>query len=213
VAVRVRDNGAGLSADLVPRLFDLFVQGARRADRAPGGLGIGLTIARSLVQLHGGSIGARSDGPGKGSEFTVVLPAFLRGPHVETPAAAVRPEPASTGKRVLVVDDNEDAAEGLALSLRLRGYGVRVAHDGPSAIEAAREFHPVIALLDIGLPVMDGYELAGRLRQLPGLEALRLVAVTGYGQESDRARSRAAGFHAHLVKPADFGKVLRAIED
>ena len=116
------------------------------------------------------------------------------------------------GKRILVVDDNEDAAEGLALTLKVRGYVLCVAHDGPSAIEAARGFQPVVALLDIGLPMMDGYELGAKLRELPGLAGLRLVAVTGYGQESDRARSRAAGFFAHLVKPADFDLILRAIE-
>jgi CheY-like chemotaxis protein len=122
-----------------------------------------------------------------------------------------RPEPG--GKRILVVDDNPDAAEGLALGLKLRGYVVRVAYDGPSALDAVQDFQPAVALLDIGLPEMDGYELAEKLRALPGLEALRCVAVTGFGQESDRARSRAAGFHAHLVKPADFDSIIRAIED
>jgi CheY-like chemotaxis protein len=116
-------------------------------------------------------------------------------------------------KRILVVDDNQDAAEGLALGLKMRGYLVRVAYDGPSALELAREFEPTVALLDIGMPVMDGYELAACLRQIPGLAAVRIIAVTGYGQEKDRARSRAAGFHAHLVKPADFEKIVRAIED
>jgi signal transduction histidine kinase len=213
IAIRVRDTGSGIAPDLLPRLFDLFVQGDRRPDRAPGGLGIGLTVARALVEQHGGTISARSDGPGRGSEFVVRLPARLDAATSAAPASAAEPPPRADGTRILVVDDNEDAAEGLALSLKLRGYLVRMAHDAPSALEAAREFRPKVALLDIGLPVMDGYELAARLRKLPGLADVRFIAVTGYGQESDRARSRAAGFHAHLVKPADFGKILRAIED
>ena len=122
------------------------------------------------------------------------------------------PRTPTPAKRVLVVDDNEDAAEGLSLALKLRGYATAVAHDGPQAIACASTFNPEIALLDIGLPVMDGYELAGRLRALPGLAGLRIIAVTGYGQESDRARSRAAGFHAHLVKPTDFADILAAME-
>jgi len=116
-------------------------------------------------------------------------------------------------KRVLVVDDNEDAAEGLGLGLKMRGYAVRVAYSGRSALELAREFEPTVALLDIGMPEMDGYELAASLRQIPGLESVRLIAVTGFGEASDRARSRAAGFYTHLVKPADFEKIVRAIED
>jgi signal transduction histidine kinase/CheY-like chemotaxis protein len=209
VVIRVCDNGAGISPQLLPRLFDLFVQGDRAADRSQGGLGIGLTVARSLVELHGGTLSAWSDGLGQGSEFTVLIPSSL----AREAAASTAPRRRGTlqrvdpkqSRRILVVDDNRDAADALAYALDLLGHSVQVAYDAPMALTAAASFHPDVALVDIGLPVMDGYELAGRLRELGG--ALRLVAITGYGQESDKARSKASGFHEHLVKPVDLKKV------
>jgi signal transduction histidine kinase/ActR/RegA family two-component response regulator len=200
----VRDDGIGISADMLPKVFDLFVQEQQALDRSAGGLGLGLAIVRSIVRLHQGSVSARSDGRGRGSEFTIRLPAAPSETLV-TPAshgdhASVRrPTP---GHRVLIVDDNEDGAEVLAEMLEALGHTVHVAHDGPGALQVVRDFPPDVAFLDIGLPVMDGYELAQRLREALH-SRVRLVAVTGYGQDSDRKRSRDAGFDVHLVKPVD----------
>ena len=213
--IRVRDNGVGIAADVLPRVFDLFVQGGQAIDRAEGGLGLGLTIVRSLTERHGGSVSAHSDGPGMGSEFVVRLP--LASMQVASPAVSERPVspidvPVASGARVLIVDDNVDAAEMLAHALGLNGHHTWVAHDGPEALRQAASARPSAALLDIGLPVMDGYELAARLRATPGLEGIRLVAVTGYGQESDRQRSAAAGFHYHLVKPVNLDEVQAVLD-
>jgi CheY-like chemotaxis protein/two-component sensor histidine kinase len=215
VAVRVRDTGIGISADMLPRIFDLFVQERQSVDRSQGGLGLGLTIVRSLVAMHRGSVSVHSDGPGQGSEFTIRLPVALAD-DASVRERAASPESAPTtpmpsGVRVLVVDDNEDAVEMLAEVFRSKGYQVRSAHDGPAAIRVCSEFNPHIALLDIGLPVMDGYELAERLRQLPGNDRLFLCALTGYAQEADRERARAAGFDRHFVKPLDFDVLDRAL--
>jgi signal transduction histidine kinase/ActR/RegA family two-component response regulator len=202
VVLRVRDTGIGMATDMLPRIFDLFVQEPQGLERSQGGLGLGLTIVRSLVHMHGGTVSAHSDGPGHGSEFVIRFPAAGAGDQ----AASTLPPPAvdvAHTLRVLVVDDNEDAAEMLVDALASKGYPTRHAHDGPTAIRVCQEFKPHAALLDIGLPVMDGYELADRLRQLPGMQALRLYAVTGYAQESDRERSRVAGFDRHFVKPLD----------
>jgi len=214
VVVRVRDSGVGIAADMLPRVFDLFVQERQTIDRSRGGLGLGLTIVRNLVDLHGGQVSARSDGPGKGSEFVVSLPAASAEPS-EPHAVATQPAaraPVVDGQRVLIVDDNEDAADMLAMVLRARGYDTRVAHDGPSALRTIEDFKPQAALLDIGLPVMDGFELARRLRALPELDGLRLIAVTGYGQDTDRRRSHDAGFDHHLVKPIDVGSVVALLD-
>jgi len=202
VVLRVRDTGIGLSAEMLPRVFNLFVQERQAIDRAQGGLGLGLAIVRTLVELHGGTVEARSGGYGKGSEFIVRLTAAPAG---DEPAPASRGESGSVADpgalRVLVVDDNVDSAELLAESVRLMGHVPRVAHDGPAALRIGAEFRPDVGLLDIGLPVMDGYELARHLRALPGLESIRLIAITGYSQEADRRQSEAAGFERHLVKP------------
>jgi signal transduction histidine kinase/ActR/RegA family two-component response regulator len=206
--ISVTDTGIGLSPALLPHVFDLFVQGERTLDRAPGGLGIGLTIVRSLVDLHGGRVAAESAGAGRGSTFTVWLPRAEGPPAVRSVPAAAAASPAAAS-RVLVVDDNEDAAELLAESLRLEGHEVHVAYDGPSALAMAAQVHPRIALLDLGLPVMDGYELAGRLRASEA--AIGLVAVTGYGQEMDRRASARAGFAEHLVKPVDLDRVSQVV--
>jgi CheY-like chemotaxis protein/two-component sensor histidine kinase len=203
VAIRVRDSGVGIASELLPRVFDLFTQGERALDRADAGLGVGLTLVERLVRRHGGSVAAASDGPGRGSEFVVRLPLLARAPaRPERPAPEAQAQPAG-GRRVLVVDDNRDSAETMAVLLRLWGHEARSAEHGEAALAVAQEFRPQAVLLDIGLPQMDGYEVARRLRALPGLDGVLLIAMTGYGQDRDRRRARRAGFDHHLVKPVD----------
>ena len=209
--ISVTDTGIGLSPALVPHIFDLFVQGERDLDRAPGGLGIGLTIVRTMVELHGGRVRAESAGAGRGSTFTAWLP-LAEGEALAVHPPAPAPAPAQVGVRVLVVDDNRDAAELLAEALRERGHEPHVAFDGPSALALAAEVHPRVALLDLGLPVMDGYELARRLRASRDERELVLVAVTGYGQEMDRRASTLAGFAEHLVKPVELERVCSTVD-
>jgi CheY-like chemotaxis protein len=200
IVVEVVDQGIGIPPDLLPRLFDLFVQGERTLDRSQGGLGIGLAIARSLCELHGGTIAVASAGPGHGSTFTVTLPRAAR-TELEPPApAGPRSGVTAAARRVLVVDDNVDAAHMLHELLARLGHQAVVAHDGAAALVVASAFLPDVAVLDIGLPVMDGYELARRLRAQRG-DPLQLIAVTGYGQDADRMRAQAAGFDHHLIKP------------
>ncbi|WP_255203350.1 ATP-binding protein [Myxococcus sp. AM011] len=217
VVASVSDNGTGITQEMLPRIFDLFFQERQELDRSQGGLGLGLAIARSLAAQHDGSIQAHSEGRGQGSTFTVRLPA------VETQLSIASAVPESVEKvqesapvphRVLIVDDNRDAADVLAEALDMLGCETRVTYDGPSALQVAPSFRPELALLDIGLPVMDGYELARHLRTQRPEGGLQLVAVTGYGQESDRQRSKEAGFDAHLVKPIDFaalGSLLKRL--
>jgi signal transduction histidine kinase len=199
--VRVRDSGVGIAPELLPRIFDLFVQADQSLARSQGGLGIGLTLVRRLVEMHGGSIAVASPGVGQGSEFTVRLPALPLS--AETGAGPGDESPRSVGppRRVLVVDDNVDAAESEALLLRFLGHVVEVAYNGPAALEVVREFRPEIVLLDIGLPGMSGYEVARAIRALPEARGVVLAAVTGYGQEQDRRRAHEAGFDHHLTKP------------
>jgi signal transduction histidine kinase len=199
--IRVRDTGLGIPADMLPRVFDLFAQVGRTLDRADGGLGIGLTLVKSLVELHGGSVAAASDGEGKGSTFTVRLPKLARAeePGRAGPAAAARGRP----RRILIVDDNPDAGDSLATLLEMSGHEVQTARSGAQGLEAAARLRPDVAVLDLGLPGMNGYELAGHLRAGPIGKSLLLVALTGYGQEEDRRRTREAGFDHHLTKPAD----------
>ncbi|CAN5892386.1 hypothetical protein BH11MYX2_BH11MYX2_24380 [soil metagenome] len=208
VVITVTDDGMGIAPDLLPQLFDLFVQGTRTIDRSAGGLGLGLSIVRNLVRIHGGTVVARSDGEGRGSELEVRLPALPATYAVRSKSASdsgAQPK-RGTGTRVLIVDDNRDAADLLTEALDCLGYDARTAYDGPSALEVAAEFEPQVALLDIGLPVMDGYELARRMReQIAG--GMHLIALTGYGSASDRQRSAAAGFDVHLVKPLDLTKL------
>ncbi|MCD2518868.1 PAS domain-containing protein [Massilia sp. G4R7] len=202
--VSVRDNGVGMAPELVASAFELFHQGKRSPDRSQGGLGVGLALVRSLVQLHGGTVSAASEGEGRGSTFTVTLP-LLSLPDRAAPGAAAPLPRAGDALRVLVVDDNVDAAELAAMLLELLGYQVSVEFGAEAALERARLEQPQVCLLDIGLPGMDGKELAQRLRRIPGLEQVRLAAMTGYGQPHDRLASRDAGFDAHFVKPVDAG--------
>lgn len=215
IVIRVRDNGIGIAADMLPHLFDLFYQGPRKIDRQEGGLGIGLALVKNLVELHGGSVSATSAGPAQGSEFTIRLPAVAS---AELVAAAHRDEPAAVvaaadARRVLLVDDNVDSVQALAQLLTAYGHHVQVVYDPVSALRVVERFAPDVAVLDIGLPVMDGYELVRRLRETLGGRPCRFVALTGYGQDTDRDRSKAAGFSQHLVKPVSPDALLRLIED
>jgi PAS domain S-box-containing protein len=211
LVLRVTDDGIGIAASLLPRVFDLFAQGPQATDRAVGGLGIGLTIVRSRVAMHGGRVEVASDGPGRGSVFTVRLPASVGIPASPLPHA--RPAANLARHRILIVDDNEDALDLLCEVLRAAGHEVVTATDGPGALNAVKGFDADVAILDIGLPVMDGYELAGRMRAALGERMPFLVALTGYGQDADRARARDAGFAVHLTKPIEPDRLLEAIED
>jgi signal transduction histidine kinase/ActR/RegA family two-component response regulator len=209
--VTVSDNGMGIPPHLLERVFDLFAQGERTLDRSEGGLGIGLTLARRIVALHGGSVVARSEGAGKGAEFEMRLPRL----DLDLPETLNGPEAdraASHRRSILVVDDNDDAASSMATLLRMMGHDASIAHDGESALRRIEADRPDIVLLDIGLPRMSGYEVAERLRETPAGRALRLYALTGYGQEDDRRRSAAAGFDGHLVKPVLPGDLFALIE-
>jgi CheY-like chemotaxis protein len=203
VVVRVSDTGRGIAPEMLPHVFDLFVQERQDSHRAQGGLGIGLAIVRSLVEAHAGSVSATSAGKGAGSTFTVRLPAHTPAHAAPGSARAATPIVAHGRSRVLVVDDNEHGAELLADSLRALGYTVDVAFDGPTALQKARMFVPDVALLDLGLPVMDGFELAERLRVDCGLHRVPFIAITGYAQEVDRQRTATSGFRGHLAKPVD----------
>jgi CheY-like chemotaxis protein len=212
MVVRVKDNGRGIAAERLSSMFELFVQGDQVPDRSHGGLGIGLTLVRSLVQLHGGTVDAYSDGPGHGSEFVIRLPASaregMRESEQQTQSPGSKPY---QRRRVLIVDDDRDAAEMLAQALEGAGHEVRQEHDGMAAVVAAAQFQPDVVLLDLGLPGMDGIEVARRLRTYPQLAGVRIVALTGFGQGSDRKRSAAVGIESHLVKPVDVDTVMQAI--
>jgi len=218
VEISVEDSGSGIAPELLPHIFEMFVQGQQSMDRRLGGLGLGLAIVKALVTLHGGKVAASSKGENKGSIFTVRLPkaetAALSGPlpKREPPPAVHRARP------ILVVDDNVDAAETLAMLLRSAGYDVRTGPDAETALKLVDSFRPALAVLDIGLPGMDGYELAVRLRGKMRDPALKLIALTGYGRDTDRERAAKAGFDVHLVKPADpkhlldeVGRMLKAV--
>jgi PAS domain S-box-containing protein len=215
VVLRVRDDGQGVEPELLPRIFDLFVQEDRSLARSHGGLGIGLTLVRSLVERHAGRVEAHSAGPDRGSEFVVRLPRCTgraAEPHQEPRREPLRePAPERGPARILLVEDNVDAADALAELLRLWGHEVEVAHDGAKAVRSAGAIRPDVVLLDIGLPGMDGYQVADALRRLPELQGALIVALTGYGQESDRQRSARAGFDYHLVKPVDLEELRRLV--
>jgi CheY-like chemotaxis protein len=199
--VQVRDTGLGIEREMLPQLFNVFAQSDRSLDRSRGGLGLGLSVVRGLVELHGGTVEAASAGTGKGAEFTVSLP-------IEPEPAALtngvdKPRPAAEQLRVVVVEDNRDAADSLRVLLQLLGHQVEVAYTGPEGVDVALAQRPDVVVCDIGLPGFDGYEVARRLRQLPGLGHVLLIAVTGYGSAQDLAACRAAGFDHHLLKPFD----------
>jgi PAS domain S-box-containing protein len=213
VVLRVRDTGIGIPTEILPRVFDVFVQAPQALDRAAGGLGLGLSIVQRLVQLHNGTVSAHSEGRGKGSEFVVRLPAARVSVPQPEDRAAPSPSTERRGLSILVVDDNADVLEMMIAALEMLGHQAHAAGDGRAALELAPRVEPDLALVDLGLPEMDGYELGRRLRALPGLERMRLVAVTGYGQASDRERSAAAGFDMHLVKPVSISTIGRIISD
>jgi CheY-like chemotaxis protein/anti-sigma regulatory factor (Ser/Thr protein kinase) len=209
VEIRVRDTGIGIPAEVLPKIFDLFTQLDQRMERPQSGLGIGLALVRRLVEMHGGSVSAHSEGAGRGSEFVICLPLMTPavlpavGDQLTAEYQAARPQ----HRRILVADDNLDALESLAALLALNGHEVHRAQDGAAALQAAMRHRPEVIFLDIGMPQMDGYEVARRIRAHEWGKELLLIAVTGWGQESDRQRSFAAGFDFHLVKPVDLEKL------
>jgi PAS domain S-box-containing protein len=207
VYIEISDNGSGIAPQLLPRVFDLFVQSERTLDRAQGGLGIGLAVVKRLVEMHAGEVQARSAGLGRGSTFEIRVPRIARPTDAMASSRPFRVEP----RRVLIVDDNADAADSLAVLLSFEGHQTRVAYSGKEVLACVEDFRPDVGLLDIGLPEMNGYELAQKLRAIPGLNGMRLVALTGYGQTEDYLRTQAAGFDDHLVKPVDLAKLERAL--
>jgi signal transduction histidine kinase/CheY-like chemotaxis protein len=206
--IEIADTGVGIDPELLPRMFDLFVQGDRSPDRSQGGLGVGLAVVKRLVEMHQGSVSARSDGPGQGSTFEIRLPLIER--RVAPVGKPVVRKPPSAA-RILVVDDNRDAADSLGALLSLEGHTVERVYSAADALRRAVAFQAQVVLLDIGLPEIDGYEVARRLRLLPELRDTRLIAVSGYGQPQDRALARAAGFDEHLIKPVSPASVARAL--
>ena len=210
--IRVRDTGIGIAPDQLRHVFDMFMQGDTTLERTKGGLGIGLTLAKRLVELHDGSVEVSSDGVNRGTELVVRIP-VVDAPAVETPSTPPSNNTAFHARRVLVVDDNRDSAESLELLLTLSGHVVRLAHDGLEAVDVAATFQPDVVLLDIGLPKLNGYEAARQIRKLALGKRVKLVALTGFGQERDRQRSAQSGFDLHLVKPVDHNALLKAIAD
>jgi signal transduction histidine kinase/CheY-like chemotaxis protein len=206
--VSIKDNGIGIAPALLSQVFDMFMQVDRSTRRSQGGLGIGLTLVRSLVGMHGGTVEARSDGPGLGSEFIVRLPLLIN--TQVSPADSRRMEPLPA-RRILIVDDSRDGGESLAMLLRVLGAEVALAHSGRDALECVETFKPDVVLLDIGMPGMDGYEVARRIRSNPAHRHISLIALTGWGQDEDRRRSVAAGFNHHLVKPADIDQLRQLL--
>jgi len=211
----VVDNGIGIASDMLPHIFELFVQADQSSTKTQGGLGIGLTLVKNLVELHGGSVDAHSAGLGAGSEFVVRLPLTvipsenrqICEPKITSPSLS------PSGLKLLVVDDNEDAARSLAMLLQFKGHEVRVAYSGAEALELVKSYIPDLAFLDLGMPDMDGYEVARRLRKIPELKNTILAALTGWGQTTDRRRTADAGFHHHLVKPPEADVLDRLLAD
>jgi CheY-like chemotaxis protein/two-component sensor histidine kinase len=221
IVVEVRDDGMGIAPDLLPRVFDLFVQGQQASDRSRGGLGLGLSLVKTLVQLHGGEVEARTNGPRLGSSFVVRLPVLAGGALAGSEGDDADGEPATAGsggaagiavrgrRRILFVEDNEDARVLLAEILTAMGHDVEAVADAPAALAVLARFTPEVAILDLGLPGIDGYQLATLVRRQ--LSGVRLIALSGYGQATDQARSRGAGFDLHFVKPVDIQRLLQAI--
>jgi CheY-like chemotaxis protein len=212
VVVRVTDDGIGIAPDQLPHLFDMFYQADRSYEQSQGGLGIGLTLVRRLVDMHGGTVEAHSAGRNQGSEFSVRLPILLEEPGQEE-RVEVCQTPVATSRRILVVDDYGESAETLADLLRLDGNEVEIAHDGFEAVEAAANFRPAVVLLDVAMPKLNGYDAARRIREQSWGKKIVLIAVTGWGQARDRQRSREAGFDAHLTKPVDYPVLVRMLAE
>jgi CheY-like chemotaxis protein/two-component sensor histidine kinase len=210
VEVTVKDNGAGIPQDKLDSIFDMFMQVDGTSEHSQGGLGIGLTLVKRLTEMHGGSIEARSAGEGQGSEFIVRLPVLSQ----EEVAAQHGPDVASESqqqRRVLIVDDNQDSADSLAMLMQITGNKTYMAHDGVEAVEAVEKYRPEVVLLDIGLPGLDGHEVCRRVREQPWGKDIVVIALTGWGQEDDRRKSEEAGFDGHLVKPVDYDKLLELL--
>ncbi len=214
VAVSVKDTGVGISSDMLPKIFEMFTQVDTSLERSQGGLGIGLTLVERLVEMHGGSVSARSEGPGRGSEFVVRLPIMFETPNTQqTPEPTVSDLTRKTSRRILVVDDNRDSATTLAMLLKLTGNETHTAYDGLAAVEAAETFRPDVVLLDLGLPKLNGFEAARKIREQPWGKSIVLVALTGWGQEDDRRKSSEAGFNGHLVKPVDHAALMKLLAE
>jgi CheY-like chemotaxis protein len=214
VVITVRDDGIGIPTDMLERVFTMFAQIDNALDRAQGGLGVGLSLVKQLVELHGGSVTARSAGPGQGSEFELRLPLLAAdAPPIEAPAPPARPEATPNGqRRILVVDDNQDSADSSALVLELMGHQTAAAYSGEHGLQVAAEFQPEVMLLDIGLPGISGYEVARRVRDSAWGREVILIAVTGWGQDDDRRKSTEAGFDHHLVKPIDTVELVALLD-
>ena len=213
IEVSVRDNGVGIPADMQSSVFDIFTQVDRTLEKSQGGLGIGLSIAKRLVEMHGGTIEVKSEGTGRGSEFLVRLPARFAGPSAAAPEAALEQPQKSRPHRILIADDNRDSAATLAILLEAAGNQVRVAHDGSTAIELAAEYSPDVVLLDIGMPRLNGYDACRIIRAQPSGNQAYIVALTGWGQSEDRKRAEGAGFDCHLVKPVEPAALEQLIRD
>jgi len=211
--IRISDSGIGIAADQLPRIFDMFMQVDTSLGRSTSGLGIGLMMVKSLVEMHDGSVTVRSSGVGHGSEFTVRLPVATETSETIPPKTVAGKLPSITSRRILVVDDNRDSATSLAFVLKLHGNEMHTAYDGLEALEAAQEFRPDIVLLDIGLPKLNGYEVARKIRAQAWGEGMTLIALTGWGQDEDRQKSRDFGFNGHLVKPVDFVALTKMLAD
>jgi PAS domain S-box-containing protein len=213
VEIRVRDNGIGLAANQLSRIFDMFAQVDTSLERSASGLGIGLTLVKNLVEMHGGTVEAHSPGIGQGSEFVICLPTSVTTPEPQSPVATVSKRATTTPRRILVVDDNRDSAKTMAMLLKVTGHQTQIAFDGFEAVAAAESFQPEVVLLDIGLPKLNGYETAIAIRQQPWGKDMLLIALTGWGQDDDRQKSKDAGFDAHLVKPVDHSVLTKLLAD
>lgn len=213
VALSVKDTGVGIAASELPLIFDLFTQVDRSLDKAQGGLGIGLSLVKRLVEMHGGRVEAKSDGPGSGSEFVITLPVLLEAPGSPSTHESIALASFKSSLRVLIVDDNVDGAQSLAMMLKMMGNDTRIAHDGQAGVEAAERFRPQVILLDIGLPKLNGYEACRRILDEPWGKDIVLVALTGWGQDDDRRRSQEAGFDHHLVKPANLPALTKLLAE
>ncbi len=213
VVIRVRDTGIGIAAGELTRIFEMFTQVDTSLERTQSGLGIGLTLVKNLVELHDGTVEAHSAGVGQGSEFVVRLPILVEKPEPPPPEPTVGEPTPTTARRILVVDDSRDSAESLAILLGLTGNKTHTAHDGLEAVEAAATFKPDVVLLDIGLPKMNGYEAARKIREQPWGKKMVLVALTGWGQDEDRQKAREAGFDGHMVKPVDRAALTKLLAE